>query len=251
MDSLYQRIQNRAREIVSRFPVPDFYSDFAEAGDVSRRHFNTNQNIRRLKKIVGRHCDNDFGHGLQHAEKVALDAGTLIVIEGRRSGYSESYLQRRVFVVQCAGLLHDILRKQEDHAIAGAEFAATILGDFPLTPAENRDICNAIRNHEAFKKRIKIDSATGELVSDCLYDADKFRWGPDNFTNTLWDMVAFLNPPLPVFLKKFPMGMAGLQKIKLTFRTHTGIRYGPQFIDIGIAVGKELYQVIVKEFSVS
>jgi hypothetical protein len=248
MESLYERIQNRAREIVSRFPVPDFYKDFAEANELSRHHLNNNQDIQLLKNIVAKHLDNDFGHGLQHAEKVTLDAGTLIMIEGRRSGYSKSTMKRRVFIVQCAGLLHAIMRKQENHAIIGADFAGKILSDFPLTAAETDDVCNAIRNHEAFKKRMKIDSAKGELVSDCLYDADKFRWGPDNFTDTLWDMISYLNPPLPVFLKKFPKGMAGLEKIKLTFRTHTGIRYGPQFIDIGIAVGKELYQVIKKEF---
>jgi hypothetical protein len=248
METIYERIQNRARGIVSRFPVPDFYRDFAEANELSRRYLNTNQDIQLLKKIVDRHLDNDFGHGLQHAEKVTLDAGALIMIEGRRSGYSQRFMERRVFIVQCAGLLHDIMRKKEDHAIVGADFAAKILSKFPLAPAETIDVCNAIRNHEAFKKRIKIASAEGELISDCLYDADKFRWGPDNFTDTLWDMISFLNPPLPVFLKKFPKGMASLEKIKLTFRTHTGIRYGPQFIDIGIAVGKELYQVIKKEF---
>ena len=248
MESIYERIQDRARKIVSRFPIPDFYKDFAEVNELSHHYLNNNQDILTLKKIVAKHLDNDFGHGLQHAEKVTLDAGALILIEGRRSGYSERFMERRVFIVQCAGLLHDILRKMENHAIVGADFAGKILNNFPLTSAETHDICNAIRNHEAFKEKIKIDTPEGELVSDCLYDADKFRWGPDNFTDTLWDMIAYLNPPLPVFIKKFPQGMAGLEKIKLTFQTHTGVRYGPQFIDIGIAVGKELYRVIKKEF---
>jgi hypothetical protein len=248
METIYERIQVRAREIVSRFPVPDFYKDFAETNEFSRHFLNTNQDILILRKIVSKHLDNDFGHGLQHAEKVTLDAGALILIEGRRSGYSEKFMKRRMFIVQCAGLLHDIMRKQENHAIIGAEFAGKILKDFPLTSAETHDVCSAIRSHEAFKKKIRIDSPAGELVSDCLYDADKFRWGPDNFTDTLWNMVSYLNPPLPVFLEKFPKGMASLEKIKLTFQTHTGIRYGPQFIDIGIAAGKELYQVIKKEF---
>ena len=248
MESIYERIQDRARKIVSRFPIPDFYKDFAEANELSRHYLNNNQDILILKKIVAKYLDNDFGHGLQPAEKVTLDAGALILIEGRRSGYSKSFMERRVFIVQCAGLLHDIQRKMDNHAIIGADFAEKILKDFPIDSEETNDICNAIRNHEAFKKKIMIDTPEGELVSDCLYDADKFRWGPDNFTDTLWDMIAYLNPPLPVFIKKVPRGMAGLEKIKLTFRTHTGIRYGPQFIDIGIAVGKELYRVIKKEF---
>lgn len=248
MGTIYKRIQARAREIVSRFPTPDFYQDFGPANQRSRQHLDRNRDIQALKKVVARHLDDDFGHGLRHAEKVTLDAGALLIIEGRRADYSEAFLNRRLFVVQCAGLLHDIMRKQDEHAIAGADFAEEILRGFPLTSGETRDICSAIRNHEAFKKKIKIGTSEGELVADCLYDADKFRWGPDNFTDTLWEMITYLNPPLRAFIQKYPKGMASLEKIKQTFRTHTGIRYGPQFIDIGIAVGKELYEVILDEF---
>ena len=75
------------------------------------------------------------------------------------------------------------------------------------------------------------------MLSDCLYDADKFRWGPDNFTHTIWDMVGFINPPLKTFVSHYPKGMALLKKIRGTFRSRTGRRYGPQFIDVGIAIG--------------
>ena len=47
----------------------------------------------------------------------------------------------------------------------------------------------------------------------------------------------------------YPGGMKKLTKIKNTFRTITGKKYGPQFIDIGLAVGKELFDVIQKEFA--
>ena len=249
MAAIYPIIQDRARRIVSQFPVPDFYRDFPEANELSRKHLDENRELQLLQKIVDQQLDDDFGHGLRHAIKVTRDAGTLILIEGRRFGYSDERIKRRMFLVQCAGLLHDVMRKQDDHAIIGAAYAEKILQDFSMSSAETRDVCNAIRNHEAFKKTIKLDSPEAELISDCLYDADKFRWGPDNFTDTLWDMISCANPPLPLFIKKFPKGMAGLEKIKLTFRSHTGIRYGPQFIDIGIAVGKKLYQVILKEFA--
>jgi len=53
----------------------------------------------------------------------------------------------------------------------------------------------------------------------------------------------------------FPLGDAisilflkGLERIKQTFRSHAGKRYGPQFIDIGLSIGEELYRVIQKEF---
>jgi hypothetical protein len=42
--------------------------------------------------------------------------------------------------------------------------------------------------------------------------------------------------------------MALLKKIRGTFRTRTGRRYGPQFIDVGIAIGDELYQVLQTDF---
>ena len=42
--------------------------------------------------------------------------------------------------------------------------------------------------------------------------------------------------------------MEGLSKIRQTFRTQTGKAYGPEFIDLGIAIGEELLEVIQAEF---
>jgi hypothetical protein len=36
--------------------------------------------------------------------------------------------------------------------------------------------------------------------------------------------------------------MEFLKKIKDTFRTPTGRKYGPGFIDLGVAIGDELYK---------
>jgi hypothetical protein len=49
-------------------------------------------------------------------------------------------------------------------------------------------------------------------------------------------------------MARYPKGMQGIARIKSTFRTPTGKKYGPQFIDIGLAIGKELYDVIKAEF---
>ena len=125
----------------------------------------------------------------------------------------------------------------KDHAVKGAEFTQKLLRDFPMSSQEVTDVCRAIKNHEAFKQDMEIDSPEGKLISDCLYDADKFRWGPDNFTDTLWEMVSYLNPPLETFLAHYPRGMQGLERIKQTFRSRTGRQYGPRFIDIGLAIG--------------
>ncbi len=249
MNITYARIRQRAREIVTRYPSPDFYKDFSFADEMSRQYLETNPFTEKLQSFVSEHLEDDLGHGIEHALKVAIDAGTLMIVESRRVGRSEKFINRRVVIVQCAGLLHDIQRKHENHAIKGADFSKQVLKLFPFRCDEVDDICRAIRNHEAFKKTEKTDSTEGALVSDCLYDADKFRWGPDNFTDTVWAMVCFSNTPVSQFMDLYPEGMEKLAKIKNTFRTITGKKYGPQFIDIGLAVGKELFDVIQREYA--
>ncbi len=246
---VYDHIKQRARRIVSRFPPPAFYSQYVLECDFSRNHFQADPILQQLLDFVSLNLEDDFGHGLQHAVKVAIDAGALMIIEGGLAGYAESAVRRRVCLVQCAGLLHDIRRKQADHATKGALLARQVLKGYPFSGDEIEDVCLAIQNHEAFKLGVPVNTPEGALVADCLYDADKFRWGPDNFTDTLWDMVAFFNPPLATFLRRYPEGMAKLEKIRTTFRTATGKLYGPQFIDLGLAIGEELYRLIRAEFS--
>jgi hypothetical protein len=244
---VYARMRQRARRIASKLPQPAFYKDFSSLLDISKSYFHTVPVLRSLYAFVGEHLEDDFGHGLDHAVKVTADAGVLMMIEGSRCGYSDDYTQQRVIIVQSAGLLHDIKRKMKHHAVEGAEYARKTLRSYPYAPDEIEDICQAIRNHEAFQPPVSINTLEGALVADCLYDADKFRWGPDNFTHTVWDMVSFFDPPLSEFLSRYPKAMEGLLKIRQTFRTQTGKAYGPEFIDMGITIGEELLEVIQAE----
>ena len=132
----------------------------------------------KLRSFVAEHLEDDLGHGIKHALKVAIDAGALMIIENKLAGRSDNFINQRVIIVQCAGLLHDIQRRHEDHGVKGAVYARQVLQIFPFKSHEVDDICRAIRNHEAFKKTVKASTSEGALVSDCLYDADKFRWGP-------------------------------------------------------------------------
>jgi len=248
MQPIYARLRERARQIVKTFPPPDFYRDQSQACEFSERFLKNDPVIKKLNRFVAVHLDDNLGHGLEHAVKVTADAGALLFIEQQDADYGRSVLERRMRVVQCAGLLHDIKRKKKDHAKLGAALAQEILKKYPLAPGDIEDVCRAIRNHEAFKKDNLTTTSEGALVSDCLYDADKFRWGPDNFTHTLWDMISFYNPPLSKFMARYPRGMEGLEKIKVTFRTQTGKKYGPRFIDLGLAIGEKLYDVIQAEF---
>jgi hypothetical protein len=247
--SLYMRLRERARQIVSRLPPPDFYRDEIAAVSLSESLFESTPLVAELRQSIAAHLEDDFGHGWLHARKVAVDAGALMYVEGRAAGYSEEFLRRRICLVHCAGLLHDIRRKRPDHAEQGAACARGLISGPAFSPAEIEDICIAIRNHEAFKTALSVDTQPGALMSDCLYDADKFRWGPDNFSDTLWAMAAFARPPLSEFLRRYPSGMERLARIKTSFRTATGRKYGPQFIDLGIAIGEELYRAITAEFA--
>jgi len=249
MDPVYLRLRKRARQIVLKHPTPRFYEDFTREVHQSHKVFNAEPLIAEIREFVAENIDDNFGHGMAHADKVALDAGTLMIIEGHQAGYPPKQMPRRVLVAQCAGLLHDIKRTQKSHAVEGAAYAREVLQSYRLSADEIEDICQSILNHEAFKETIEIMNPDRLLVSDCLYDADKFRWGPDNFTDTLWSMIACFSPPLAEFIKRYPQGLEGLNRIKTTFRTPTGIAYGPQFIDLGLAIGEELYQTILKEFA--
>ncbi len=140
-----------------------------------------------------------------------------------------------------AGLLHDIKRKEQDHAVRGSIEAEKILSRLGMELRERQYIADAIRNHEAFQETIDRDDIAGKLVSDALYDADKFRWGPENFSTTLWLMVSSRNTPLESLHRTFREKMKGIEKIKETFRTETGKRYGPEFIDQGITIGNAIY----------
>ncbi len=241
-----EAIKRLAKDLVSRTKPPEFYSKYADECSIAESFFNTNPVIIKLKDFVSREIENDFGHGLSHSIKVALDAGTLAIIECRIAEYTEAETSHMLLLVQCAGLLHDIKRKEKNHAVKSAEFAFDILQDFDFKDSEIDEICLAIRNHEAFKDITGDFSKDGIIISNCLYDADKFRWGPDNFAHTVWEMVSFSKIPLSMFVSHFPKGMTIIEKIKKTFRSSTGRKYGPEFINIGINVGNKLYKLMTE-----
>ncbi len=248
MDSEYILIRKRARQIVEASPSPDFYRDQVEANRFSQEFYSTHPIIRKLKKHVAEMMAENFGHGLHHAEKVAVDAGALVIIVCALENRNRTDSDRLLLLAHCAGLLHDVMRKKPNHALESADYACGLLPDYPFDDMEIVDICEAIRHHEAFKNCDGRLSINGQIVSDCLYDADKFRWGPDNFTHTVWDMVSQANIPLNVFMRHFPRGLETVGKVRNTFRSEPGKQYGPQFIDIGMMIGTRLYQVIQTEF---
>ena len=315
MKEIYLRLRQRARAIAAELPLPEFYTKFSEEIIASENLFASTPVLVKIKKQIIPILENDFGHGVLHSVLVCRDAGAIVMIEMKNNLiaknatpcfktkseikenagikkcsninmdfniYTDSDIKKNMILIQIAGLLHDIKRKHKNHAQKGAEFAEKFLKTgYDLSSDDIYFVCNAIREHEAFKNnhgssnaqlskntsyknnaahngdyednkagaikmyhKEKNNLKTALFLSGALYDADKFRWGPDNFTHTVWDMVMFSDTPFEEFKKRYPSGMAKLAEIKDTFRTDTGRKYGPEFITLGIKIGEILSEFI-------
>ncbi|MBN2397079.1 MAG: hypothetical protein JXI32_01755 [Deltaproteobacteria bacterium] len=223
--------------------TPLFYREQEIHVNASSRLFETDPMVAACIEILTERADIS-GHGLSHACKVAVDAGAIIMIERGTSAEA----QRLVTLAHVAGVLHDIKRSAKDHARRGSDEAARLLTRFALTDEERAAVVGAIRNHEAFQPCTLLADPDAQLLSDALYDADKFRWGPDNFTEMLWDIADTRDIPVESLLPYFPSGLESLRRIRGTFRTTTGRRYGPGFIDLGLRIGETLYTELAKEY---
>ncbi len=235
----YRHAQEIARRITAEVGDPFFYLEQNKAVETSGRLFREHPLVMRAIAVLGADPDRK-GHGLSHITKVAVDAGAIILVEREDGGMPDRAL-RLVALAHIAGVLHDIKREEKDHARKGADEAGRVLRAFELQEDEISAIVDAIANHEAFRPVLPLDDPDWQLLSDALYDADKFRWGPDNFSEMLWDMVSRRNVPLSAVLGRFLKGLEGVGRIRETFRSETGRRYGPDFIDRGMEIGRRLY----------
>jgi hypothetical protein len=249
MKDIYEEMIEASQGIAASFPPPRFYAGCKEWLDLSRAVFSQEEPVLKCRELVHRVLKDDFGHGLEHAEKVAVEAGALAYTEGARLSLGDAERREAGVLVQIAGLLHDLRRGEKNHATSSALAARKILGEFSFSPENGSYIVEAIANHEAFVAPKKIDSPIGQVISDALYDSDKFRWGPDNFTITLWQMLRFSQASIVPLIRRFPKGMRGIAEIKDTFRTETGRTYGPEFIDLGLQIGEKIYEFLQERFA--
>ena len=235
--------------IAASFPSPRFYDVCREDLRVSENLFARDPRILRCRTHIRGTLRDDFGHGVEHAEKVSVEAGALGYREVAVLFPEASRRREAAVLAQIAGLLHDLRRREKDHAQASALAAEPVLNSLSLREEEGKCILAAIVNHEAFTEPQRLDTALGQTVSDALYDADKFRWGPDNFTVTLWKMLRFSKASIPRLISRFPRGMKGILGIRDTFRTATGKRCGPEFIDLGLKIGEEIHKFLKERFA--
>jgi len=237
---LYQKLRQTAQRIAVTLPTPAFYGSHEAVIREADDTLATNETVRRCRTYLDA-SQLECAHGLCHCEAVARDAGAIVLIEARENGIDRGGFEPLFTAAIIAGLLHDIKRKEQDHAVRGSIEAEKILANIGMNLRERQYIADAIRNHEAFQETFDRDDAAGRLVSDALYDADKFRWGPENFTTTLWLMLDARDTPPEALHRIFKEKMKGIERIKETFRSATGRRYGPEFIDQGITIGNAIY----------
>jgi hypothetical protein len=57
-------------------------------------------------------------------------------------------------------------------------------------------------------------------------------------------MMSYHQVDIAELFGRFPWGVDGILKIKNTFRTNIGVQYGPEIIDLGVRIGKEIYQYL-------
>ena len=238
---LYQILQSTALKMARAMPRPTFYQDQLPHIREAEERLKTSELIRNCRAFLDE-SQLECAHGLCHCEAVARDAGAIILVEGSGKHMSLQAIEPLFIAAIIAGLLHDIKRREQDHAVRGSIEAGKILTTLGVDERSRSYISYAIRNHEAFKTTCELDDEAGCMVSNALYDADKFRWGPENFSTTLWLMVTAHNTPIEALHQTFREKMKGIEKIKETFRTATGRRYGPEFIDQGITIGNTIYE---------
>ncbi len=236
----YQQLQMLSRQVAAALPQPVFYGTHAEAILYAAGLLAD----PGLVQLCRTHLDEtllECGHGICHCEAVARDAGAIVMIEGELRSYGKTETRELAEAAVIAGLLHDIKRREDDHAVRGSAEADRILSALGMDARRRYYVTYAIRNHEAFKETCDLGDEAGCLVSDALYDADKFRWGPENFTTTVWTMVLDRGTTPRRFYEVFPEKMRGIEAIKKTFRTRTGRMFGPEIIDQGITIGNAIY----------
>ena len=236
----YLSLKKKSREIAQELEVPSFYTTYEKEMGISYEVLNTTPILLACKDYLDKNLLHP-AHGIAHAETVAFDAGVIVMAETDVNNLDNPLTRDLVVYTQAASILHDIKRNDDDHAYKGSIAADEFLKSRNVLMPWRGYVVKAIKNHEAFKKVEAPENDNAGLISNALYDADKFRWGPENFTKTIWLMVLNEKVPIRTFYESFLKNLEFIKKIQYTFRTKIGMQYGPEFIKKGLHIGKELY----------
>lgn len=236
MDVRILEIKRRARDLVAARPLPAFCLDCAEElGHASSLFFDHPLMLRLQADALG-FLNEACGLGVEHGKRVAIDAAAIVLAEP--SDLSADERRRLSLLAEMAGLLHDALRFEDDHAEKGADLCMRILRGYALEPEERLWIAQAVALHESPLPMADTGPLGARLLAGALHDADRFRFGPDIFSATLWELCDCDEWPLEDIARKFPEGPAMAARLKDSFRTVQGASYGPALLAEGLALAE-------------
>lgn len=243
MSNVLSGFKREARKIASSLGAPTFYTACASDYDSSHEHFFDHPVIFRLREDVIPFLYDDYGHGIEHSKNVAIDAGAIVLAESKE--LDRDCARRMVLLAQVAGLLHDVCRLDLDHARHSAETSRRILASYPLSDEDRDIVAYAIASHETTGPVAPAGDRIRQIVSDALHDADVFRWGPDYFVTTLWEMCDYQDWPISAIIERFPTAMERAKTRVAGLRTAIGRTYGPDILERGLMVGRRMYALML------
>lgn len=244
MDARILELKRQARELSGKRPQSAFCLECAEElGHASGMFFDHPLMLRLQGDALG-FLNEACGLGVEHGKRVAMDAAALVLAEP--SGLNQEDRRRLALLAEMAGLLHDALRHEDDHAEKGADICLRILRGYPLAPEERVWIAQAVALHEADLPLAESGPEAARLLSGAVHDADRFRFGPDIFSATLWELCECEDWSLEEIGKVFPKGRELAKNFAGAFRTEQGRRYGPALMEEGVALSLECERLMAE-----
>lgn len=255
MDKRFSDFKHQARDLAAEIGRPRFERDYALRLSCARDMFFEHPMVLRLQEDLLPFLYDDYGHGVEHAKRVALDTATIVLAEAEVLGLDMGMARRLALLGELSGLLHDVCRVETDHPRRGAELARMILAEYELSNAEVEAIALSVKVHEEFRPApelrpellpdqrqgdVRHEDSSTVLLAAALHDADIFRWGPDFFVTTLWEICDYEDWSNEEILSRFEPAMEHIRSLGATLRTSVGRTYGPEILDIGLRLAPRI-----------
>ena len=242
MDVRILDLKRRAKDLAVSRAQSAFSLECAEELTHARDLFFENPLVLRLQGDALGFLNEACGLGVEHGKRVAMDAATLVLAEP--SGLSPEERRRLAVLAEMAGLLHDALRHEDNHAEKGADLCLRILRGYPISPEERLWIAGAVARHEDGAPQLQDAPESAQLLAGAVHDADVFRFGPDIFATILWELCECDEWPLERIAGAFPQGVSRARSLADSFRTESGRRYGPSLLAEGLSLAEEYERML-------
>ena len=146
MNEQLVELKNFAKKCAKKLPVATFYLDHATEIAFAWEIFFNNPLLIRLQDDCLPFLYDEYMFGIEHSKKVAQDAAAIVLAE--ESNLTTEEKRHLALLAEIAGLLHDIQRGEDSHALLSAQAVAGILCNYPLKQEEISLITQAIAVHE-------------------------------------------------------------------------------------------------------